>query len=380
MFGLNDDLLEVQKTARSMAYGDLRDLATEWDRKGQYDRPRAVEIMGSAGFIGMTIPEKYGGSGASLLDFVVVLEEIAATNYSAAFILLSTCSGPVTHIEMLGNDQQRQQYLPAIASGEHIAAMAITEADAGSDVGAMQTRVRTGPNGMCLNGRKIFVGGAGDAEALVVYARLNDDPGSRGVGCLLLPANLPGISFGEQFEFMGTKAVPRRELLFDDCAIPNDAVLLAPGNFRDLIGIFNGERIHNAALGLGMAQGAFDHVLAHVRERQTFGRRIIDNQGVQWRLAEMKMRLEAARLMMYRAADAFDRGADASGELASQAKLLCATTANLVVNEALQFEGGSGYTVGGLVERAFRDSRMVSIAAGSNEMMLNRLGSLLAKR
>lgn len=375
---LSGEQLELRDVARRVAESELAEPSARWEQEEHIDMAQLTNILKDVGFLGMTIPTEHGGGGASFLDFVLVLEAIATVSNPAAFLMQATCSGPVSHIIQLATEPIRDHILRRVAAGETYCAMAITEPDAGSDVGAMNTRLDPADGGTFrLTGSKIYVGGAGEAEFYVVYARMGPEKGTGNVVCVIVPADTPGLSLGVQTRLLGTRGVPRHELYFDSCVIPSDYVLTRPNEFHRLMGIFNGERLHNAAMSLGTATGAFEHAARYALTRQQFGKRLADFQGLSWRLAEMAVSLETMRLAVYAAASAHSRGTG-SAVASSMAKWLAAEKGFEIVDAALQIEGALGCQ-DGVVERAYRNIRTFRIAAGSSEMMLNHIGKTVNK-
>ena len=372
---------ELRALAYRLAEENLRDLTAEWEstRGEEVDFGKLTQLLSDVGFLGMTIPAAYGGGGSTFRQFVVVLEELARVSFPGAFLLQATCGGPVSHLVELGSESVKQAVLPEIAAGRGFATLAITEVDAGSDIGAMRTQGQPDPvtGEVVISGQKIYVGGAGVARYYVVYARLGPDEGSQGIGCVLVSSKTPGMSYGPQAEMLGLRGIPHRELLLDECRVPRDNVLLEAGSFGRLMSIFNSERVQIAAITLGMARGAYEHARQYALDRRQFGRRLVDNQGIQWKLADMATKLEASRLLVYQAADLRDRGASFAKE-SSMAKLFATECAAEIVDEALQIEGAVGYQ-NGFVQAAYRNVRMTRIAAGSSEILRNHLGSLVAR-
>jgi alkylation response protein AidB-like acyl-CoA dehydrogenase len=369
---ITEEQQDLQLLARKVAQDQIANPSRDWESSEEIDFRYLTKTLLDVGFLGMTIPTRYDGAGGSFMDFILILEQFAAVSNPAAFLLQATCSGPVSHIVELASEDIKAEVLPRIASGESMCALAITEADAGSDVGAMQTRLVDAGKDLSLSGTKFYVGGAGVADYYVVYARYGEALGTQGVACVLVSADTPGLRFGKQMRLLGTRGVPRRELIFDECKVPRENVMMWPGEFRNLMQIFNGERIHNSAMSLGTAQGAFDHARTYVSERVQFGKPLIDLQGVQWKLAGMATRLEAIRLMVYSSVKAHETGQDLALR-SCMAKLFAAEEGFKVVDDALQLEGAFGCS-DGIVEQAFRNIRTFRIAAGSTEMMLNFIG------
>jgi alkylation response protein AidB-like acyl-CoA dehydrogenase len=375
---LTQEQLALRSLASSIAQSELAELSSLWESEDQIDFQYLTKILKDVGFLGMTIPTEYGGGGANFLDFILVLEALATTSNPAAFLMQATCSGPVSHIIELAQGPLRQEVLSKVASGESLCAMAITEPDAGSDIGAMKSRLHPVDGGtLRLVGSKLYVGGAGIADYYVVYARMGDAKGTAGVVCAVVPADTPGLSLGTHTRLLGTRGVPRRELFFDDCLVPEENVLTRPGEFQRLMNIFNGERLHNSAMSLGTAQGAFEHAASYATRRQQFGTRLAEFQGISWKLAEMCTLLETIRLVVYVTSSAHSRG-EGTAVAASMAKLMAAEQGFKIVDEALQIEGALGCQ-DGVVERAYRNLRTFRIAAGSSEMMLNHIGKQVIK-
>ncbi len=376
--GLSDEEMQLKQTARKLAEERLRAPTLEWEQSGIVDFPYLINEMTAVGLVGMVIPEEYGGGGASFLDFILVMEEMARVSYPAAYLLQATNSGPVKHIAALASAEVKSRVLSEVAAGRAICSIAITEPDAGSDLGAIRTTARQVADGeFRVNGRKLYVGGAGNSSFYVVYVRMSDDPGTKGLGCILIDADTDGLELGPNANMLGSRGIPRHELIFNDCRVPAANVLCGPGEFRRLISIFNGERIHNAAMALGTATGAYDHALEHARARVQFGQRLADFQGIRWKLADMAARLDTSRLLVQRVARLVDSGADV-GYAASVAKLITCEAACEIVDSALQIEGAMGYHEG-FVQNAYRNVRMTTIAAGSTEMMRNHLANLVVR-
>jgi alkylation response protein AidB-like acyl-CoA dehydrogenase len=376
--GLSDEEMQLKQTARKLAEERLRAPTLEWEQSGIVDFPYLINEMTAVGLVGMVIPEEYGGGGASFLDFILVMEEMARVSYPAAYLLQATNSGPVKHIAALASAEVKSRVLSEVAAGKAICSIAITEPDAGSDLGAIRTTARQAADGeFRVNGRKLYVGGAGNSSFYVVYVRMSDDPGTKGLGCILIDADTDGLELGPNANMLGSRGIPRHELIFNDCRVPAANVLCGPGEFRRLISIFNGERIHNAAMALGTATGAYDHALEHARARVQFGQRLADFQGIRWKLADMAARLDTSRLLVQRVARLVDSGADV-GYAASVAKLITCEAACEIVDSALQIEGAMGYHEG-FVQNAYRNVRMTTIAAGSTEMMRNHLANLVVR-
>jgi alkylation response protein AidB-like acyl-CoA dehydrogenase len=369
---LSEEQLALRSTARQIAQEKLADLALEWDARGVIDHAYLREVLGGAGLLGMTVPVEYGGAGSTFLDFIVVLEELAARAFPAASLMQATCSGPPMHIIELASEEVKREVLPRIVAEGAMCSVAMTEPDAGSDLGAIRTRMVKDGGDVVIDGQKIYVGGGGEADYYITYARASDAPGTAGLACVLVPKDAPGLSYGPEFRMLAPRGVPRREVIFDHCRVPERYVLAGAGEFKKMITTFNAERLHNATFNLGLAQGAYDHARAYAAERSTFGKPLSAHQGIRWKLAEMLVHLEACRWLVYGAARAKDAGKDI-GLDASIAKYYSAEHGFQVADQAMQIEGAYGIHEG-LVQIAFRNIRAFRVAAGSSEMMLNYIG------
>jgi alkylation response protein AidB-like acyl-CoA dehydrogenase len=371
---LSSEQTELRALARQVADEKFGSVNADWERAGVVDFDYLKATLREVGFLGMTIAPEYGGAGAQFLDFILVMEQMARVSNAAAFFMQATSSGPVSHIIKLGSPGIKAEILPRIVDGTAWCAIAISEANAGSDWGAIQTRIRdVGDDEVEITGTKMWVGGGGGADYYVTYARGGDDRGTAGLACVVIPASTPGLEFGSESRFLGTRGVPRREMILSQCRVPRGNVLVPVGGFKQIINEFNGERIHNATFALGIATGAYEHALEHARSREQFGRPLAANQGIQWKLADMAVKLEAMRLLVYGAAREYEAHSASLGLSASMAKLFATETGCQVVDAALQIEGATGYCEG-VVESAYRNVRAFRIAAGTSEMLLNYIG------
>ncbi len=379
-FRLSEEQVRLKALVRGLAEREFAPQAARWDESGDVDLRAVASELRKIGILGMTIPQAYGGMAQPFLDFILALEELARVAYPPAFVLLSTCSGPVSIIMRLGSDAQRQRYLPPLTRGEKFCAVAMSEAGAGSAATDISTSARRDGDDYLLDGHKLFVGGGGQVELYVVFARFGAVSGARGVGALVLEKDTPGFSFGQQIRFMGTHGVPRRELLFNSCRVTKDCVLVTEGGFARLMNEFNYERIHNSALSLGFAQGAFDAACRYVKERKQFGRELCEFQGVQWMIADMATELEAARMLIYRAAANADARGGADPLETSIAKKYASEMSLKVCDTALQLHGAYGYSRDFPLERIYRDARGIAIATGTVEIHKNQIASRVLGR
>jgi alkylation response protein AidB-like acyl-CoA dehydrogenase len=365
-FQLSEEERMIQSTARDFARKDLAEVAVENNEKGIF--PEGIyKKLGELGFLGMTLPEAYGGVQLGTFCFVLALEEISRVCASTAVAMSVHNSLVNWAIMTYGSDELKQRYLPVLATGEILGAYAVTEPAAGSDVAAMRmTAVRTGGE-YILNGTKIFISTGDRAGLTIVFARTSDDR-TRGISAFAVEPSFPGFSIGKVEEKMGLNASTTVELVFEDCRVPAENLVGDEGmGMRIALSCLDGGRIGIAAQSIGVAQAALDEAVLFAREREQFNTRIIDFQGIRWMIADMATALEAARLMVYRAARLKDAGKPYTKE-ASMAKLFATENASRIVNNALQIHGGVGYTKEYLIERLYRDVRSLEIYEGTSEV------------
>ncbi len=372
-FELTEQQQMMVDSVRSLAEKEFKPHLVEWDQARTFPRREVANKLRDLGLLGMTLPKEHGGAGMSFLDYILALEPLAEATQAAALVLTSSCGGPVNHLLEFGSPEIKAKFLPLLATGEMMCAIAMTESEAGSDTGAMKTRAVIEGNDLVINGTKLYVGGSGAFEMMVAYVRMSDAPGTDGLGSVLITGDAPGLKYGRVQEMMGLRAVPRAEIIFDNCRVPKSQILTRPGQFKKMINSFNSERIHNAMFCVGQGQAALDEALNYARLRKQFGRRIGDFQGIRWKLADMGMRLAAARLLVYQAAAKFSDGKDAALE-ASMAKTFASEAAFEVGHQAMQICGANGYAAGSRVEVLFRDIRGHMLGGGSVEAVRNFIG------
>ncbi|MCD6553885.1 MAG: acyl-CoA dehydrogenase, partial [Anaerolineae bacterium] len=320
------------------------------------------------GFLGLPFPEEYGGAGADNVSLAIVMEEIARVCGSTAITLdahTSLCCEP---IYLFGSDAQKQKYLPKLCSGEWIGAFGLTEPGAGSDAGATKTRAVRDGDEWVINGQKCFITNGSIADVVIITAVTDPQRGSRGISSFIVEKGTPGFRPGRDEEKMGLRGSVTSELFFEDCRIPA-ANLLGKENegFKQFLTTLDTGRIAIAAMALGLAQGAFERALAYSKERVQFGQPICNFQAIQWMLADMATEIDAARLLIYRAAWLKDRGVRYTKE-AAMAKLYTSEMAERVCYKAIQIHGGYGYTKEYEVERMYRDQRLCAIGEGTSEI------------
>ena len=313
-FALSPEQTALQESVRKFAQQELPDIAREIEAN---DEPASLELRkryGELGYLGVNLPEIYGGSGLSHLDAVLVLEEIAKISIGVAFPIFESCFGPCLAIAHFGSEQMKQAVLPKVCSGESIVAVSMSEPDAGSALTDLSTNGRVEGEKIILNGSKRWCSGAGHSESYVVYCRLSDAPGAKGIGAVLVDKGTAGFSFGNRDHHMGFRGVYSADMYFDNVEVPLENMLVPAGGFSKLMDAFDLERCGNTTMSLAVAQSAFDFVLDYTQQRNQFGKELVDFQAVQIHLAEMKMKLEAARLLLYRAVVNAENGLPSVGE------------------------------------------------------------------
>jgi short/branched chain acyl-CoA dehydrogenase len=364
-FDLGQEHELVRSTVREFAQERVAPLAEELDREGRFPY-ELVGQMAELGLMGMTIPEQHGGGGADTLAYAIAVEELTRVDSSVAITMAAHHSLGTLPIYLFGSEEQKQQWLPDLAAGKKLAAFGLTEPDAGSDAGATRTSAELRDGSWVINGSKIFITNAGtDITACVtITARTGDDE----VSNLIVPNGTDGYEISKPMKKLGWRASDTRELSFKDCAVP-EANLLGPRGqgFRQFLEILDGGRISVAAMGAGLAQGAYDLAYAYAQERKQFGQPIAKFQAVQFKLADMATEIEAGRTMVYKAAWLKDQGRDFR-LAAAQAKLYTGELSNRAVNWALQIHGGYGYMDEYAISRLYRDQKILEIGEGTNEV------------
>ena len=344
-------------------------LAIPWDTVR-----RAAEL----GIMGLTVPEKYGGMGLGGFEAVLVCEEIARVCPSTAMVLMAELGICTQLLNHYGTKAQQEKYLPRIAKGEILTAISITEPDAGSATTRITTNATRTDDGYRLKGRKAMTSRAGECGVYMVFTRFNGTPGLDGIGAVLVDEGTPGLSFGKPEEMMGFRGCPSREVIFEDCPIGEDDVLVPEGGFRKIMTAFNGQRCLNAAISTGIAQGAFNAAVEYVRVRAPYGHPVSDFQGIRWMISDMATQIEAGRLLTYRAAVNAADGFPSRFE-SSTAKLFANETVLKVTDWALQMHGGWGYNKEFPVERFVRDARGIVLGSGPPQLHRNMIAHEVLK-
>jgi alkylation response protein AidB-like acyl-CoA dehydrogenase len=378
-FHLTSEQLQLRDLAAEVARERYAPVAEQWDRERTPLPADEVKRLADLGFLGIAIPEEYGGHGGTLLDALIVQEELAKECRPAAFQVFETNVGPCRVIEFFGTDEQKKTYLPLVATGELTMAIGISEPDAGSAATDMKTRGRRDGDDIIINGNKRWISNGGHADHYLVYCRLNDEPGSKGIGAVIVAADTPGVTFGAPEKLMGFRGIPSADIYFDDVRVPASNVVIEAGGFRKLFGVFSIERLGNATMSLAIGQASIDRSAAYVQERLQFGRPLVEFQNVQMTLATMAMQVEAARLLIYRAAVNGGHGLPVPYEV-SLAKCFANEMGKQVSDFAMQLHGGNGYSEEYGIERLHRDSHGWAIAGGTPAIQRVRIASELLGR
>jgi alkylation response protein AidB-like acyl-CoA dehydrogenase len=379
-FALSDTQRMLQETARRFAVEDLVKLAPRLEESGEPVPREWLKRYAELGFLGLNASDELGGAGASHIDALIVLEELAKVSAAAAFPVFEACTGPVRIVERFGSQALRRRIVPQVVAGDMIVAISMSEPDAGTALTDLTTRARIEGDEIVIDGAKRWCSGAGHSEGYVVFCRFSDDPGARGIGAVFVDRDTPGLSFGPPEQLMGFRGIPSADMYFEACRVPRDNVLAGPGEFGKLMQAFNLERCGNATMSLGLAAGALEQVVGYVQERRQFGRAIVEFQAVQLRLAEMAMNVEAARLLVHRAAGV-PPGAFPDAQHAALAKCFANEMVREVAGAALQLMGGYGYARAYGMEQRLRDAWGWGIAGGTVDIQkINIAAGLVGRR
>ena len=368
---LTDDQLKLQAKARELATEVIAPRAADVDEAQEYPWAN-VEALRDAGFTGMTVPTEFGGPGLSFLDAVLVVEEMAKVCGVTGRIAVECNMGAISAVMAYGTDDQKKLAADLVLSGDK-PAICITEPGAGSSASMMTTRADRRGDEYVINGIKHWITGGTVSRLHLIFARVFDEQGNEeGIGgFLVIRDETPGLSFGRREPTMGLRAIPEMEVLFEDMVVGPDMVVMPPSGFKrgfgDLMNAYNSQRVGAGTVGLGIAQGAYELALDFVKTREQFDRPIAEFQGVQWSLADMSVKLEAARSLTWRAAESHGPNGSPFPDpaMAAQAKIFTAEAAIEVVSDALQLHGAAGYSRRNPLERMYRDVRMFTIGGGT---------------
>jgi len=379
-FTLTEEQRALQDSVSQFAQRELPEIAREIEKN---DEPPSLELrkrFGELGYLGVNLPTEYGGGGMTHFDAVLVLEELAKVSIAVAFPIFESCFGPTLAIAHFGNEAMKQRILPKVCSGEMVVAVAMSEPDAGSALTDLKTQLSRTDGRLLLNGNKRWSSGAGHSEAYVVYSRMDDRPGAKSIGAVVVEKGAAGFSFGKRDHHMGFRGVYSADMYFDNVEVREEDILVPAGGFSKLMDAFDLERCGNTTMSLATAQSAFDYVLNYVQEREQFGKALVDFQGVQIQIAEMKMKLEAARLLLYRAVINAESGLPSIAE-SSVAKCFANETAREVTGKCVQLMGGYGYSKEYPLEQKMRDAWGWGIAGGAiDSQKVNITAALVGRR
>jgi hypothetical protein len=372
---MNFQFSESQQTlvaqVRAFSEAEIAPYAAKWDADEHIPREQ-IQKYADAGYFGMTLPEEFGGRGMSTLDAILVIEEVARHCGISGRLIVDHNFGAVGTILNFGAEAQRRRILPLVCRGEKLMSIGMTEPEAGSALTDLVTSATKDGKTYIIDGEKRWITGAGEREFTLVYARFNEVPGPEGVGAILLEEGMPGYTYGPRIRSLGVRGVREGVLLFDQVRVPEENLVVAPGSaFANLMSAYNGQRVGASAVALGITQGAFDYALEYADNRRQFGKRLTDFQATQFKLANMAIEIDAARFLIYRAADTA-RATITSRYESSVAKVFVSEMAIRVTSEAIQLLGAEGYGRHHPVERMFRDARAFTLAGGSAE--IQRLG------
>lgn len=378
-FRLTDDQMQLRDAARDYARAELPDIARACERDAEPPSHALIKDYARMGFLGVNVPSEYGGLGLGNLEALLIVEEFAKISSAVAFPIFESCVGPVKAIEHFGSEDLKRRVIPAVCAGEKIVAIAMSEPDAGSALTDLKTRAVAHGDQVTLNGMKRWCSGGGHADGYLVYCRMSDDPGARGIGAVYVEKDVAGVTFGPQEALMGFRGVPSSDIFFDNVTIPAENIVVPAGGFKKLMEAFDLERCGNATMALGQASGALEDVLAYVQDRQQFGKPIVDFQAVQLRLAEMQMRVEAARLLIHRVACNSQLGLPSILD-SSVAKCFANEIAREVTGSAVQMMGAYGYSKDFNMERRMRDAWGWGIAGGAIDIQKVNIASAMVGR
>jgi alkylation response protein AidB-like acyl-CoA dehydrogenase len=366
-FQLSEEQLHLKKSIREFAEREVLPHVMKWDEHGQFPID-VVKELGKMGVMGMIFPPELGGAGLGYVEYVIAIEELSRVDGSVGIIVAAHNSLCSNHIYLAGNAEQKKKYIPKLATAEHIGAWGLTEPNSGSDAGGARMNAVRRKNGWVLNGTKTFITNGSYADIAVVIAVTDKTAHTHGLSAFVVEKGTKGFRPGKKENKLGLRASDTSELIFEDCWVPEDALLGKEGDgFIDAMRVLDGGRISIAALGLGMAQGAFEAALKYSQQRKQFGKAISEFQAIQWKLADMATEIEAARLLTMRAASMKDAGMKTTLE-SSMAKLYTSEVAVKCANEGVQIHGGYGFIKDYPAEKFYRDVKLCTIGEGTSEI------------
>lgn len=378
-FTLTEEQIALRDAARAFARAELPQIAKSCEETGEPPTQALIKRYATMGFLGVNVPTELGGLGLGNLEALLILEEFAKISSAVAFPVFESCVGPVRAIEHFGSESLKRRVVPAVCAGDAVVAIAMSEPDAGSALTDLKTKAVQRGDKIVLDGTKRWCSGGGHADGYVVYCRMSADEGARGIGAVYVEKDAKGVSFGPRENLMGFRGIPSSDIYFDNAEVPADNIIVPAGGFKQLMEAFDLERCGNATMALGQASGALEDAVDYVKERKQFGKAIIEFQAVQLRLAEMHMKVEAARLLIHRVATNFERGLPSVLD-SSTAKCFANEIAREVAGAAVQLMGAYGYAREYGMERRLRDAWGWGIAGGAVDIQKINIASALAGR
>jgi alkylation response protein AidB-like acyl-CoA dehydrogenase len=362
-----DDQQLLRRSVREFAETEIRPHVREWD-ESQHFPSDLIPALASLGLMGIQLPEQYGGAGLSAIDYCICLEEIARVDPAVALTVAAHNGLCAAHIFMFGSEAQKERWLAPLARGEKVGAWGLTESTSGSDAAGMRTTATRTGTGWTLTGSKTFITHGRTGNVMVVMAVTDRQAGSRGISAFVLEHGTAGMRAGKKEDKLGMRASDTSEVIFEECAVPADRLLGEEGQgFVNTMQVLDAGRIGIAALAVGLAQGAYEAALRYAQERKAFGKTISAFQAIRWKLADTATRIEAARLLTYRAAYLKDRGARTTLE-SSMAKLYASEIAVRAADDCVQIHGGYGFVKDYPAEKYFRDVKLTTIGEGTSEI------------
>ena len=378
-FQLSEEQTELKQSVRRYAKERLAPVAEEIEQSGEPPSRELVLEFARMGYLGINVPEDLGGQGLGNLDALIVVEELGRVSSAIAFPVFESCVGPVRAIEKFASRELAEEVVPAVCAGEKVVAIAMSEPAAGSALTDLTTKAEVQGDEVVLSGTKRWCSGGGHADGYLVYCRFSDEPGAKAIGAVYVEKGAEGLSFGRPEQLMGFRGVPSSDIYLDKVRVPMKNLVLPAGGFGKLMAAFDLERCGNAAMALAQASAALADVSEYVQEREQFGKPIVDFQAVQIKLAEMKMQVEASRLLIWRAAVDAEQGFP-SISASSVAKCFANEISRTVTGNALQLMGGYGYSKEYPMERRFRDAWGWGIAGGAIDIQKINIASAMIGR
>ena len=376
---LTEEQLEMQEIARRIANEKMKPVSQKYDEEGIFPWD-IVEVMRQSDLFAILVGEEYGGISGKVMDLAIVTEELCAVDMGISLAFGATGLG-MYPILIAGSEEQKQKYLTQIAAGEKLAAFALTEANAGSDAGAIETTARKEGDHYILNGTKQWITNGGEAEIYCVFAMTDKTRGASGCSCFIVEKGTPGFNFGKKENKMGIRASATRELIFEDCIVPAENLIGREGmGFIIAMKVFDKSRPMVGAQAVGVARGAFETAIAYSKQRQQFGKPISSFQAIQFMLADMATEIEAARALVYQTARLIDSGAKDYSKESAMCKYFASDVAMKVTTDAVQVLGGYGYMKEYPVEKMMRDAKILQIYEGTNQIQRGIVASALLKQ